>query len=269
MSKPPFSMRLTKSRIIDGHDDEVISVAMSPSGSLVATGSYDGTARIWSVFERDCMRVIDIRSSYIGWTVFSHDGKLFATGSGGGAVRLWETTTWNKTCEFGELQGNVVFSEDATTVFFGGLEGPIRRFDLESHSERDPLFRGNTAKSFYCAEMSANGVFAVDLIPSDGVEIWSLVSGYCVGAIHRGRVIENAALSADGTLLAIYADDLGIELWAVPALTRIGTITTYSEGTVVGSVPFFEFSHFNTSFVTFGPAQRLRFWNVTPQAEIP
>lgn len=38
-----------QSRILKGHADSVCSIAFSPDGTKIATGSYDNTARIWDV----------------------------------------------------------------------------------------------------------------------------------------------------------------------------------------------------------------------------
>jgi WD40 repeat protein len=64
-----------------GPEESVTSVAVSPDGALVATGSFDGRARIYDARTGALVRAIGIDSSRgVRALAFSPDGKRLACG---------------------------------------------------------------------------------------------------------------------------------------------------------------------------------------------
>ena len=76
---------------LTGPTSPVNSVAFSPDGKTLTTGSHDGTVRLWDVATRR-----QIGNPFTGHTgpvtsvAFSSDGKTLATGSHDRTVRLWD-----------------------------------------------------------------------------------------------------------------------------------------------------------------------------------
>ena len=73
------------------HPNEVISVAFSPDGALVLTGS-DGTARIWDAATGQEIRAFKNESSVTS-VAFSPDGAHVLTGSHDGTARIGDAAT--------------------------------------------------------------------------------------------------------------------------------------------------------------------------------
>jgi len=77
-------------RILYGHTSGIRSVAVSGDGQVVASGSFDGTAKLW---DASSGRLFTTLPGHIGgvWAVaLSHDGHLVASGGYDGGVKLWE-----------------------------------------------------------------------------------------------------------------------------------------------------------------------------------
>ncbi|CAB3378883.1 Hypothetical predicted protein [Cloeon dipterum] len=73
-----------------GHGGTVASVRFSHTGQLLASAASDKTARIWNVFQRQCLFVLELHASIVTSCAFSPDGSLVATSSLDKSVIIWE-----------------------------------------------------------------------------------------------------------------------------------------------------------------------------------
>lgn len=73
-----------------GHAGPVLSVAFSPDGRTIVTGSHDFTARLWDVGTGAEMRVLAGAGNKVTSVAFSRDGRRVITGSWDKTARLWD-----------------------------------------------------------------------------------------------------------------------------------------------------------------------------------
>jgi WD40 repeat protein len=67
----------------------VESIAFSPNGKFLASGSSDKTVKLWSVESQKQVTRLQGHSSLVKSVAFSPDGKLLASGSADKTVKLW------------------------------------------------------------------------------------------------------------------------------------------------------------------------------------
>src|SRR5439155_451724 len=80
-------------RMLVGHVGSVRSVAFSPDGTKVLTGSADGTARLWKEVSGTVITILEGYEGPVSSVAFSPDGTRMLTGSADGTARLWEVAS--------------------------------------------------------------------------------------------------------------------------------------------------------------------------------
>jgi WD40 repeat protein len=75
---------------LKGHANGFTSMAFSPDGKTLASGSQDKTIKLWDVATRKERAALNGHTSFVYSVAFSPDGKTLASGSFDGTVRLWD-----------------------------------------------------------------------------------------------------------------------------------------------------------------------------------
>src|SRR5262249_28281455 len=75
------------------HNSTIFSVVFSPDGKRLATGSSDGTVKLWDASTGQELLTLKGHSNAVGSVAFSPDGKRLATGSWDSTVKLWNAAT--------------------------------------------------------------------------------------------------------------------------------------------------------------------------------
>lgn len=74
---------------LTGHSSYVRSVAISPDGRLLASGSDDMTVKLWSLPGGTLLKTLTGHTSWVWSVAIGPDGRLLTSGSLDGTVRLW------------------------------------------------------------------------------------------------------------------------------------------------------------------------------------
>jgi WD40 repeat protein len=87
--------RRVRARLL-GHENSVLDMAVSHNSTLAATGSFDHTAKLWSLVSEDGAKEIATLKGHLTpvWSVaFSRDDNQLAVGLGGGEIGIWNIET--------------------------------------------------------------------------------------------------------------------------------------------------------------------------------
>lgn len=75
------------------HTQSVLSVAFSPDGGTLASGSLDHTVKFWDAATGQLLRTLVGHTSTVLSVAFSPDGKTLATGSFDSTIKFWDAAT--------------------------------------------------------------------------------------------------------------------------------------------------------------------------------
>ena len=78
---------------LQGHSGVVWGVALSGDGRLLASGSQDGTVKLWEAPRGRLRATLQGHSGGVEGVALSADGGLLASGGFDGTVRLWEASS--------------------------------------------------------------------------------------------------------------------------------------------------------------------------------
>ncbi|KAF8657604.1 hypothetical protein AX14_007843, partial [Amanita brunnescens Koide BX004] len=131
-----------------GHDDAVNSIAFSPDGSKIISGSSDKTIRVW-----DASTGVEMLPPLLGhghWiysAAFSPDGSKIISGSVDKTIRVWDAHTGVEMLP--PLRGHdgairsVAFSPDGSKIISGSDDKTIRVWDASTSVEMLPPLVGH------------------------------------------------------------------------------------------------------------------------------
>ena len=201
---------------LTGHAIGITSMAFSPDGSLLASGSNDFTARVWDLTTGASAARLTGHAGYVKSVAFSPDGAMLASGSFDQTIKLWDVATYAEIATLHESAGGVdgvAFSPDETSLASGANDGTIRLWDLATHSTRwvqPPL-------QHYYVHAVAYSPDATTVASGSGdgtIRLWDAATGALLHTLtgHSDKVL-SLAISQDAFTLASASEDGSIRVW--------------------------------------------------------
>jgi WD40 repeat protein len=260
---------------LSGHTNWVRSVAFSPNGQFLASGSWDTTIKLWDVAGGREVRTLTGHTDWVNSVAFSPNGQFLASGSWDTTIKLWDVAGGR---EVRTLTGHtdwvnsVAFSPNGQLLASGSDDKTIKLWDVASGREVRTLTGhtdwvnsvafspdGRLLASGSCGKFDSHGTCI-----QGEVKLWDVTSGRETRTL-SGHTdwVNSVAFSPNGQFLASGSDDKTIKLWDVATGSLVRTLAGHSS--IVTSVAFSP----NGQFLASGSWDTtIKLWKVTNGMEV-
>jgi WD40 repeat protein/predicted Ser/Thr protein kinase len=123
-----------------GHSAKILSIAWSPDGTKLITGSSDRSVAMWDVATHKKIASSGEHRGGVCAVAFSHSGKLFASGCGANTIKFWKTANvMDKS--LGSLSSHesairtLAFSPDEKTLASGSEDNTVKLWNVAYQTE--------------------------------------------------------------------------------------------------------------------------------------
>ena len=197
------------------HTEDISSLDFNRDGSILASGSYDDTIRLWNVDTGELRRILEGHTDNVQHVAFSPTGLILASASDDGTIRLWDINTGDviKILEgHADRIRHVAFSPTGLILASTGGDGTIRLWDINTG---EPLKTITPASGAFFTAYSSDGK---TLASTDrkAIHLWNAHSGELLRTLtgHIGYIY-SIAFSPDGQTLMSGGSDGTILLWEI------------------------------------------------------
>lgn len=199
-----------------GHERAVLAVAYNGDGQWVATGSKDGTARIWETSTgKERLRLAGHTGQVTAVAFAPKNTRLLATGGADSTIRLWDTASGDCLRVIKAHAGAVLclaFSPDGELLASGSADSTARIWETRSGRPLVPPLTGHPQGVIRVAfspegqrlVTAAGGINFHHVVSRDfQVRLWDVQSGHQLLALFpHSNSVYAVAFSPDGRRLA-------------------------------------------------------------------
>lgn len=194
--------------ILKGDTSLVSSLAFSPDGKLLGSGSWDRYIKIWEVGNGQLLRSFEAHKSMVTALAFGSDNRTLTSGSWEPAIKLWDATNGDEISTMpNAVPGKATalcYSPDHKFLAVAAFD-TIRLFDADKKFIRS--FNGHT-NSVNEVCFSPDGKRLASASWDRTVRIWDVATGKCIKLVKGHLTNVNAvAFSPDGNTIVSASDD--------------------------------------------------------------
>ena len=224
---------------LTGHAGAVITVTISPSGQVLASGGADRRIILWNMQSGTRLHTIEGRSllnnsghgDRVNALCFTPDGSALVSGSDDGTIKLWDLSerTLISTLSSSEWRiSAIAISPDGSLLVSGGDNGVIEFWDLERGEFIERIWKHKDRISDLC--ISPDGKALLSSSADHSIRLWDLRTADLINTFHGHRDrIGAMTVSFDWQIMVSGSDDGELTFWDLTHATPIKTLLAHKD----------------------------------------
>lgn len=209
---------------LEGHTNQVRSVAFSPDGTRLASASRDNAVKLWDVEDGMLLATFQGHLDSVNGVAFSPDGAQLASGSSDHTIKLWDIASGEEvdTLMSGGWISDNPFPPDGSRLLTTPMYSGAIVWDVVS-GER--LIAFDEASPMKTAFFSLDGQNIFTVPESGSVTIWDAKSGDKDLALPQADIEGYVSMSPNGQYLItspLFSN--GIEVWSTATGELLNTL---------------------------------------------
>lgn len=225
-------------RLLTGQNLGFLSVAYSPDGRTVASGSQNGRLWLWDATTGEHKHSLEGHTQAIWSVVFSLDNGMLASGSDDNTIRLWDATTGR---HLRTLEGHtdwvrtIAYSPDGDILASGSWDRTIRLWDATT-GEHKQILKG--PKEITLVAYSPDGLTLASGSGDQTIQLWDASTGKYKQTLEGyASWSGGVAYSLDGNTIAGASYDATIRLWDTTTGEHRQTLEGHEEVSTIVYAP--------------------------------
>jgi WD40 repeat protein/tetratricopeptide (TPR) repeat protein len=217
---------------LTGHEGWVTSVAVTPDGQYVVSGSRDNTVRLWELATGKEVRRFTGHEWGVRSVAVTPDGQYVVSGSWDNTVRLWDRATGQELRRFtghDDSAWSVAVTPDGQYVVSGSSDKTVRVWDVATGKEVR-RFTGHEGLVLSVA-VTPDGKYVVSGSGNETVRVWDLATGKEVRRFTgHERWVNSVAVTPDRKYIVSGSGDRTVRLWELATGKEVQQFTGHQKG---------------------------------------